>query len=101
MLYIALADVEVNLRRIKTRAKLGFHSAPSTLLRDIHARSLKNLGTAVLECGVSVDELAIYDNTAFNKPPRLLAEIEHGRIIYLANPIPNWLGEALRHGKKS
>jgi predicted ABC-type ATPase len=99
MLYVALADVEINLQRIKTRAKLGFHSAPSALLRDIHARSLQNLGVAILECGVSVDELAIYDNSAFNRPPRLLAEIERGRMIYLADSIPQWLGDALPDGR--
>jgi predicted ABC-type ATPase len=99
MLYVALADVEINLGRIKTRAKLGFHSAPSALLRDIHARSLQNLGIAILECGVSVDELAIYDNTAFNQSPRLLAEMERGRTIYLANPIPQWLADALPGGR--
>jgi len=95
MLYVALADVEINLGRIGNRVTLGFHSAPIDLLRDIHARSLQNLQPAIRECGKSIDELAIYANTAFNQPPRLLAEIEKGGVLYLAHYIPKWLEDAL------
>ncbi len=65
MVYVALDDVQINLKRIKARAKLGFHSAPVEVLRGIHAQSLENLKQAVLECGVSIDQLAVFDNTAF------------------------------------
>jgi len=101
MLYVALSNVELNLERIAVRAKLGFHSAPVGVLRDIHARSLQNLGVAIRECGVSIDELAIYDNTTVGKPPRLIAEIERDRIIFLAAAPPKWLVEALGNAKKS
>lgn len=95
MSYVALADVEINLRRIKARAKLGFHSAPIEVLRDIHTRSLQNLKQAIVECGVSIDRLTIYDNTTFDHSPRLLAEIEQGRILYLSDDLPSWLRDAL------
>lgn len=95
MSYVAIEDAAVNFRRIKARAKLGFHSAPIEVLRDIHARSLKNLKQAILECGVSIDRLTIYDNTAFDQPPRLVAEIERGRVLFLADTLPQWLRDAL------
>ncbi len=96
MTYVALEDVQVNLARIKTRAKLGFHSAPVAVLRDIHARSLENLKRAVAECGVCIDRLTVYDNSAFQQAPTLIAEIELGRLIYLASPLPLWATDALR-----
>jgi len=95
MSYVALEDVQVNLDRIAARARLGFHSAPVEVLRDIQARSLQNLGLAIRECGISIDRLSIYDNTAFDRRPRLLAEIERGKIIYLADRLPKWLKDAL------
>lgn len=95
MLYVALADIAINLERIANRVALGFHSAPIEVLLDIHARSLQNLRLAIRECGESIDELAIYDNTAFDQPPRLLAEIERGRMLYLADAPPRWLKDAL------
>jgi predicted ABC-type ATPase len=45
MSYVALNTVELNLDRIELRSKLGFHSAPAEVLRDIHARSLENLNS--------------------------------------------------------
>jgi len=100
MLYVALSDVELNLERIAVRATLGFHSAPVETLRDIHSRSLHNLAVAIRECGISIDELAIYDNTASGKPPRLIAEIDRGMIVFLADAPPKWLVEALSQAKK-
>jgi predicted ABC-type ATPase len=95
MRYIALAGVEINLERIAIRAGLGFHSAPVEVLRGIHASSLQNLKRAVRECGLSIDRLTVYDNTAVEEPPLLVAEIERGRITYLAATLPDWLRDAL------
>jgi predicted ABC-type ATPase len=95
MLYVAIADVAINLERIANRVTLGFHSAPIEVLLDIHARSLHNLSVAIRECGKSIDELAIYDNTTFDQPPRLLAEFEQGRLLYLSDDLPQWLKDAL------
>jgi predicted ABC-type ATPase len=96
MIYVALEDVQINLDRIKARAKLGFHSAPVDVLRDIHTRSLENLKRAVAECGICIDRLTIYDNSAFQQAPTLIAEIERGRLIYLADRLPRWAAGALR-----
>ncbi len=98
MRYIALADVELNLERIAIRADLGFHSAPAEVLRGIHASSLENLKQAVRECGLSIDRLTVYDNTAVEQAPMLIAEIEHGKMAFLADAPPQWLKDALPPG---
>jgi predicted ABC-type ATPase len=95
MVYVALDDVQINLDRIVVRAALGYHSAPARVLRDIHALSLKNLRQAIRECGVSIDELRIFDNTAPGEEPPLMAKIRSGRILYLAARLPKWVQEAL------
>jgi predicted ABC-type ATPase len=101
MRYVALADVELNLERIAIRAGLGFHSAPVEVLRGIHASSLQNLKQAVRECGHSIDRLTVYDNTPVEQEPLLVAEIERGRITYLAANLPEWVRDALEASKRS
>lgn len=91
MTYLALATFEVHLERVKIRADKGGHSAPESVLRQIHASSLANLPRAISE----MDLIRVYDNTAWGATPILLLEANSGQIIYLKDSPPQWLTTAL------
>jgi len=87
MRYLALDGFSLHLERVKARADAGGHSASEATLRRIHTASLGNLPRAVHE----TDELWIYDNSKLGGPPRLVMEAQAGRIVFLADPLPEWL----------
>lgn len=93
MRYVALDDVEENLRRVKIRALEGGHSAPESVLRGIHQASLRNLLQALRD----LDYVAVFDNSQFGKEPLLVMETKGGKVIWLAESLPLWLERAL-HG---
>jgi predicted ABC-type ATPase len=51
---------------------------------------LGNLPRAIEE----TDELWVYDNSKVGGPPQLVMEAKAGRIVFLREPPPVWLGTA-------
>lgn len=91
MRYVALANFEMNLARVKARADAGGHSASESLLRSIHSASLANLSRCVLE----MDSLWVYDNSAIGGGPDLVMEARGGHVLFLTGTAPNWLLNAI------
>jgi predicted ABC-type ATPase len=91
MWYLNLRDFGLNLERIKARADAEGHSAFETTLQRIYNSSVANLRKAVSE----MDDLWIYDNSPFGRPPILLAQAEKGTILFLIERPPGWLERAL------
>lgn len=92
MRYLAPANFELHLERVKARADAGGHSASEETLRGIHNASLRNLPRAIEE----TDEIWIYDNTKFGGPPLLVMEAKAGEIVGISNPCPAWLEGVMR-----
>ena len=92
MRYIALRDFAMHVERIQARADAGGHSASERTLRRIYDGSLRNLARAVR----AMDTLWVYDNTAADATHPLVFESRNGEILYIKEPPPSWLEDALK-----
>ncbi len=87
MRYVAPRDFSLNLERVKIRADNGGHSAPETVLRQIHESSLRHLGRAIRE----LDVVRVYDNSEWGAAPLLVLESKQGKVSYRRAILPAWL----------
>jgi predicted ABC-type ATPase len=95
MWYVALDNVEHHIERVRRRAARGGHSASERTLRRIHASSLGNLPLALMPDKGGIEIVRIYDNSRFERRPSLVLEGRRGRIVRLAESVPEWLQQAL------
>src|SRR5580658_640977 len=95
MRYVALETPELHIERVQQRAARGGHSASETTLRRIHSNSLRNLPTALVPAESGIESVRVYDNSRFGESPRLILQIEQGRIVRMADHFPIWLQSAL------
>jgi predicted ABC-type ATPase len=91
MIFVATDDVHDNVLRVARRALDGGHSAPALRILEIYEHSLRNLAQA-LEI---FDEVVLYDNTAHDRPPRLVRIYVRRHMVFDEPPIPQWLSRAL------
>lgn len=91
MIFIATEAVEENVLRVARRALDGGHSAPEQRIRDIYASSLSNLPRAI----ELFDEVLLFDSSAFDEVPRLIARYERGIPVARNPPLPAWCVAAL------
>lgn len=93
MVFIATDQVDENVLRVARRALCGGHSAPGSKIREIYQLSLANLPEAIR----AFDEVFLYDSSAFDQPPRLVARFLNGQVASRGTPLPRWcLAGALR-----
>jgi predicted ABC-type ATPase len=93
--FIAAGPWTTHVERVTKRAELRGHSAPESVIRSIYLQSLSNL-PLLFEAAAfgTIHTLTIADN-AENRP-RLVLDIRHGFVEYLAAYIPSWLVTALQ-----
>src|SRR5580704_10353632 len=94
MRYVALETPELHIERVLQRVARAGHSASETTLRRIHANSLQNLPTALVPAESGIESVRVYDNSRFWEPPRLVLQMEQGRIARMAGHFPTWLQSA-------
>lgn len=87
MIFVATEDVQENVRRVARRGVRGGHSAPVARIVEIYQRSLANLRRAI----AVFDEVALYDSSAHDTPPRLTRVYNKQRIVFDEPPVPSWL----------
>ena len=95
MRYVALETPELHIERVLQRAARAGHAASETTLRRIHSNSLRNLPTALVPAESGIESVRVYDNSRFGESPRLVLQIEQGRIVRIADHFPIWLQSAL------
>jgi predicted ABC-type ATPase len=81
MIYIALDRFELHLDRVRRRAVLGGHAASEATLRRIYNSSLGNLPVALDPVESGIAEIRIFDNSAFQRVPRLALEVKQVPIV--------------------
>lgn len=91
MIYVATADVAINVERVALRVLDRGHGAPADRVREIYARSLSNLPFAL----VTFDRAQIFDNSAHRQAPTFVCEVHVGRMVQVVADLPPWLRAAL------
>jgi len=95
--YVCVADAGISIRRVTQRAYQGGHSGSEDTVLDIRSKSLGNFPRALDELGKTIDFLDIFDNSALDSRPGLIASFTARKITFLHPDIPPWLDEALQH----
>lgn len=86
LFFLCTEDPALNAGRVATRVEEGGHSVPISKIVSRYAGSIR---TAVQAIDL-VDELWLYDNSAWNKSPALIARVVSGRTDYVATNLPRW-----------
>jgi len=71
-IYVCVTGLDHAIDRVAGRAFLGGHSGSEDTVRDIRSKSLGNFSRVLDELGKTVDQLDLYDNSAFGGPPSLV-----------------------------
>jgi predicted ABC-type ATPase len=95
MIFVATDNVDSNVRRVVRRGLDGGHCAPAERIVEIYHRSLANLPHAL----AVFDEVALYDSSAHDKPPRLVRVYDGQQITFEEPPIPAWLTSAIERSQ--
>jgi predicted ABC-type ATPase len=93
--YVCVDSISKSIDRVANRADLGGHSGSEDTVRKIRSSSLGNLRRVFDELGKTIDLLDIYDNSAFETPPKLIASFLGREITFLASELPAWMDESL------
>ena len=89
LVYVALHDPELNVRRVTARVRQGGHAiAPDTIRKRVGA-SLANLPRAL----AIADQAIVLDNSG--QAHRRILEVAAGWVTYLSEPLPQWLSRQM------
>jgi len=91
MIFVATDSVDDNVSRVERRGLDGGHSAPESRIRETYDLSLSNLPRAI----DVFDEVLVFDSSAFDAAPRLVARYESSMAIMQSPPWPAWCLAAL------
>jgi predicted ABC-type ATPase len=94
MIFVATDHVQANVERVVRRGLDGGHSAPIERIVEIYQRSLANLARAL----AVFEEVALYDSSVHDKPPRLVRVYHEQRIAFDEPPVPAWLAAVVGAG---
>ncbi len=89
--FIGISGPDTSEQRVSMRVSQGGHYVPSDKLVSRFPRTLANLQSAMRE----LPHVLIFDNDDLAAPFRRVALIESGRLIWSADPLPEWLGRVL------
>lgn len=89
LIYVALADPELNVLRVAERVRRGGHGIPPDVVRRRVGASLANLPRAL----AIADQGTVLDNSGETYRP--LLETAAGQLTYLAGHLPKWLSEQM------
>lgn len=82
--FVALADPELNKRRVSTRVAQGGHPVDEKKISERYYRTMSNLYDALK----IVDSAYLFDNSAGE--PNMFSVKENGKIIIKSDYIPKW-----------
>ncbi|MCB1020161.1 MAG: zeta toxin family protein [Bryobacterales bacterium] len=83
LVFVCLSTPELNIERVRERVLQGGHDVPVEDIRRRYSRSLENASVAA-----SLAEEALLVDNSFT--PATVASVRAGRVIWQANPMPEW-----------
>jgi predicted ABC-type ATPase len=90
--FVGIAGPQTSEQRVAMRVSQGGHDVPSEKLRSRFPRTMANLAAAIRQ----LPYVFIFDNEDLGHPFRSLAVFEHGKPLWVADDIPQWLGHLMR-----
>lgn len=84
--HLHLNSPDLSVARVQARVDEGGHPVPEQKIRERYERNQVLIKTAVL----LADRAAIYDASALNQSPRLLAQAALGHLDIVAPKLPAW-----------
>jgi len=91
VVYIHLENAELNQARIAQRVLQGGHTVPAEKIVSRIPRTMKNIRAAL----PLADVIQIYDNSYFNTPFKIIAELRNGKYKQRVNKLPEWAKQVL------
>ncbi len=89
LVFVATADVEIAIERVRLRVTHGGHDVPVADIRRRYRRSLQNMTTAI----AIADDVLAFDNSGTS--PVLIASREDGNWTFASEPLPKWFADSL------
>lgn len=86
LIFIGLDSPGLTVARVKQRAQQGGHDVPDEKLHARFPRTLANLRAAI----PIVDEAFLFDNSSYDRPYRIVAIYQRGRLVGAHPPLPPW-----------
>lgn len=84
--HLNVVSPDLSVARVEARVEEGGHAVPEDKIRERYARNQSLIKAAVL----MADYGAIYDSSALNTPPRLLARATLGQVDLMVTDPPAW-----------
>lgn len=78
---------ELSIARVAERVSQGGHNVPEEKIRARYQRNKVLIKQAVTGADVGF----VYDNSALNQVPTLCLTFRHGRLIFQAKELPDWV----------
>ena len=91
LLYVGVADLSVSRDRVSVRVAQGGHDIPLADQERRFSRSRENIGAAAK----IADNAVVLDNSRPDQPYLLSADIEKGKVRYVAPQGPAWSRQAI------
>jgi predicted ABC-type ATPase len=92
--YLSTDDVEINVKRVKTRVLEGGHDVAESIVRHRYTNSLAYLKRKIF----SFEEVYFIDNTSTTA--KVYAHLNSGQIVLEKPDPPHWINEALSFVKR-
>ena len=86
LVFIGIDSPELSMARVMQRVEAGGHDVPDDRIHARFPRTLDNLRRAI----ELVDEAALFDNSSFAEPFRLVAYYSQGKLVNRRDPLPPW-----------
>ena len=90
--FMGISGPKISQVRVDMRVMQGGHDVPREKLIARYPRILRNLKAAIHE----LPHVWVFDNDNLEKPFRLAAVCEAGRLLQVEKPIPKWLRTVLQ-----
>ena len=91
LVYIHLETTALNQARVSQRVSKGGHHVPSDKVISRTPRVMKNIKQAFQLCDLSY----LLDNSRLDNPFQQVAEIRHGQMSLIKEPMPTWTTELI------
>jgi len=85
--HVHVATPELAVKRVETRKEMGGHNVPEDKIFSRFPRTLAHLQDAVQ----MADHTLVFDNSNAMHPHRHLMTLERGRVVKLAEDLPEWV----------